>query len=118
MVGFELGSTVVGAYDLPHCTGLGDLTKGLGGLLATMWQLSDLTLYSVNKVRIIFASLCPLEEQMNCQMIKTYEEFPCYLEQGLANFIKDWIVNILFFVSHRVSVIVTAGSKKAIIDNI
>lgn len=84
----NLGLPLFGASDLPHCTGLGeDLTKGLGGLLATMWQLSDLTLYSVNKVSIIFASLCPLEEQMHCQMIKTYEEFTCYLEQGLANFI-------------------------------
>lgn len=34
---------------------------------------------------ITFASLFPLEEQMSCQMIKTYGEFPHYLEQRLAN---------------------------------
>lgn len=85
----NLSLPLLRACDLPHYTELGeDLTEDLGGLLATVWQLSDLTLHSVYKVRITFASLCLLGEQLSCQMIKTFGEFPCYLDWDLANYYK------------------------------
>lgn len=61
-VGFKSGLPLFRACNLPHCAGLEGLTKGSGGLLATMWQLSDLILDSVYKVSITSASLCPPEE--------------------------------------------------------
>lgn len=73
----NLGLPLFRVYDLPHCTGLREDLKGLGGSLAKVWQLSELTLYTKWELHLhLYAHL----KNMNCQVIKAHGEFSCYLE--------------------------------------